>query len=234
MNLLLVSSSTVHGKGYLDHAIGDIRRIMGAAKTVLFVPFALKDHAAYAKQVRDRFAAESITVRSLHEEPSPIAAISAADAIFVGGGNTLVLLRELYDRQLLEPIRQAVLNGVPYIGSSAGANVAGVTVQTTNDMPIDFPPSLHALELVPFNINPHYRDRDPGSTFRGETREERIRQFHQYSGIAVLALREPAKAEILDQQLRILGGDARMFRAAKATTDIVKHDDFRPITEFVG
>ena len=142
----------------------------------------------------------------------------------------MVLLRELYSLQILESIRVRVYDGMSYIGSSAGANIAGFSVQTTNDMPIVQAPSLHALELVPFNINPHYLDPDPASTFKGETREDRLLQFHEYNTTPVLALREGTMAEIVDTNFRIIGASsARLFGAGLPPQDLSPNAQFSPV-----
>ena len=176
--LLLISSSRTHSTGYLDHCAAEIGDFLGPVGRVLFVPFALRDHAGYAATARERFAAMGYRLDSLHEagdDPAAAArAVAEAEAMFIGGGNTFRLLKTLYDLELLAPIRRRVEAGMPYLGASAGSNVACVTIRTTNDMPIVEPPSFDALDLVPFNLNPHYLDPDPGSTHRGETREERI------------------------------------------------------------
>src|SRR5436853_1526264 len=171
---LLISSSVVHGSGYLDHAEEDILRHLGFVRELHFVPYALADHAAYAARVQERFARMKISVTSLHECWDPKIAVRVTKGLFIGGGNTFRLLHALYEKNLLGIIRRRVLAGMPYIGSSAGTNVACPTIKTTNDMPIVQPPSFDALNLVPFQINPHYLDPDPTSKHQGETREERI------------------------------------------------------------
>jgi len=186
MNLLLISSSNVHGYGYLDHAEPEIRSVLGGRRRVAFVPFALKDHAGYTARVAerlDRMGVDAFQVGNADD-------LRQAEAIFIGGGNTFRLLKALYDRDLLQIIRERVRAGVPYIGSSAGTNVAAPTIKTTNDMPIVEPPSFDALGLVPFQINPHYLDPDPGSTHKGESREERIREFLEENDTPVVGLRE--------------------------------------------
>ena len=167
--LLLISNSTLYGSGYLDHAEEEIRRFLGHAARVLFVPFALYDRDVYAKLARDRFGAMGYRLDSAHEARDAAGAVAEADAVFVGGGNTFRLLKSLYDYDLVAPIRRRVNEGMPYIGSSAGSNVACPTIKTTKDMPIVQPPSFDALGLVPFQISPHYLDPDPNSTHMGET-----------------------------------------------------------------
>ena len=211
--VLLISSSTVYGSGYLDHAEGEIRDFLGAIRRVLFVPNALLDMDAYAAKVHARFEAMGYGIDSIHTAADPRQAVEAAQAIFVGGGNTWRLLQMLYEQELLEPIRQRVDRGMPYVGSSAGSNVAGPTIKTTNDMPIVEPPSFEALGLVSFQINPHYLAPDPNTTHMGETREERIRQFHEESSTPVVALREGAIARVEKGSAALRGcAPARIFR----------------------
>ena len=153
--ILLISNSTVHGQGYLDHVEHEIKTFLGPAKTVLFFPFALFDRDDYAAKAKARFAAMGYSLESAHEAGDPKKAIDRADAIFIGGGNTFRLLKALQDLELLEPIRRKVKSGARYIGSSAGSNVAGPTIKTTKDMPIVQPRSFDSLGLVPFQISPH-------------------------------------------------------------------------------
>ncbi|HEX8897967.1 MAG TPA: dipeptidase PepE, partial [Chthoniobacterales bacterium] len=136
MRILLLSSSTVHGRGYLDHAEEEIRKFLGDAKTVLFFPFALHDRDGYAAKVRARFGEMGYTLTSAHSARDPVQAIAETDAIFIGGGNTFRLLKALQDLELIEPVRRRIRQGAPYIGTSAGSNVAGPTIKTTKDMPI--------------------------------------------------------------------------------------------------
>ena len=211
--LLLISNSTLHGGGYLDHAEREIRDFLGNARNVLFVPFALFDRDAYAAKTRERFAAMGYELTSIHEVQDQQESVENADAVFIGGGNTFRLLRTLYEFELLAPIRRRVESGMPYIGSSAGSNVAAPTIKTTNDMPIVEPPSFTALGLVHFQINPHYLDPLPGSTHMGETREERIREFHEENDAAVVGLREGAWLEISGPRLHLRGATgARLFQ----------------------
>jgi dipeptidase E len=183
---LLISSSTVHGYGFLDQPEPFIRDFLRKETRVHFVPFAMLDQEAYTAQVRERLARMELEVVPLQTLDD----LREAKAVFVGGGNTWRLLKALYERELLAPIRDAVKSGVPYIGSSAGSNIAAPTIKTTNDMPIVEVPSMNALSLVPYQINPHYIDADPSSTHMGETREERIIQFHEENVIPVIGLRE--------------------------------------------
>ncbi len=215
MRLLLISNSTLYGSGYLDHCAAAIERILRpGVSRVLFVPYALFDRDLYAARARERFARMGFELDSIHDTAgSPAAAVERAEAIFVGGGNTFRLLDALWRNDLIEPISRRVRGGLPYIGSSAGSNVACVTIKTTNDMPIVMPPTFDALNLVAFNINPHYLDRIPGSTHMGETREERIAQFHEENLPPVVGLREGAWLRVDDGAVMLEGSTgARLFR----------------------
>ena len=219
--LLLLSSSTIHGRGYLDHAEQEIRAFLRNVRRLLFVPFALHDHGAYAAKPRARFAKLGIEVDSLHEAADMQHAIRNAEAMFVGGGNTFRLLKSLYDLDLLDPIRGRVEEGMPYMGASAGSNIAAPTIRTTNDMPIVEPPSFGALGLVPFQINPHYLDADPNSTHMGETREERILQFLEENDTPVVGLREPSMLSVENGTCTLRGSaGARLFRRGVAPVEV--------------
>jgi len=211
--LLLISNSTLHGSGYLDHAESEIRSFLGDAKRVLFVPYALFDRDKYAANARQRFQKMGYELTSVHTAENPVTAVNETDAVFIGGGNTFRLLKALYEFDLIEAIRKRVSNGMPYIGSSAGSNVAAPTIKTTNDMPIVQPPSFNALGLVSFQINPHYLDPDPNSKHMGETREERIVQFLEENDTPVIGLREGAMLRVENGKTILLGSTgARIFR----------------------
>ena len=211
--LLLLSNSTCYGRGYLDHAEGAIRELLGGIGSAIFVPYALADRDAYAEQARRRFARFGVRLDSLHRAESERAAVMDAPAIFVGGGNTFRLLDELHRRDLVASIRERIRAGAPYLGSSAGSIVAGPTLKTTKDMPIVQPRSFDALALVRFQISPHYLDPDPASTHMGETQEERIRQFHEENTAPVVGLREGAMLHVDGGRVRVGGGSgARIFR----------------------
>ena len=219
--LLLLSTSTVFGGDYLQYAEAEIREFLADVTNVLFVPFALYDRDAYAERVRRQFRAMGYNIESLHAVPDMRQAVARADAIFIGGGNTFRLLKSLYDFDLLEPIRARVEEGMCYMGSSAGSNVAAPTIRTTNDMPIVEPPSFDALGLVPFQINPHYLDPDPGSKHMGETREDRILQFLEENETPVVGLREGAMLQIESRSCVLKGAaGARLFRRGVAPTEL--------------
>ena len=224
--LLLISTSTVYGTGYLDHAEIEIRDHLCGVSRILFVPYALADHAAYSAKVRERFQRMGIEVDSIHESKTPRDAIQTAQAIFIGGGNTFRLLKALYDYRLLDAIRERVDSGMPYMGASAGSNVAGPTIRTTNDMPIVEPPTLDALNIFPYQINPHYLDPDPSSTHMGETREERLLQYLEENQTPVIGLREGCYLRIHDGQIWLKGArPARVFCRNKEPFEV------SPITE---
>ena len=219
--LLLISSSTVAGTGYLDHAESEIKDHFGAIRTVLFIPYALADHAGYAAKVKERFGQMGYSVESIHEAPDPIVAVEHTEAVFIGGGNTFRLLKALYDHSLIKPLLSRVESGMPYMGASAGSNVAGPTIRTTNDMPIVEPPSLNALNLFPYQINPHYIDPDPSSTHMGETREERLLQYLEENETPVVAIREGSYLRVHEGEIWLRGlRPARIFQRGKAPFEL--------------
>jgi dipeptidase E len=211
--VLLISNSTLYGSGYLDHAESEIRSFLGSVAGILFVPFALYDRDTYARTAGERFHRMGYALESIHHATDAQQAVRDAEAIFIGGGNTFRLLKALYDEHVLQIIRQRVAEGMPYIGSSAGANVAGPTIKTTKDMPIVQPPSFDALGLVPFQISPHFLDPDPNSTHMGETQEERILQFLEENDTPVAGLREGAMVRGENDSFVLKGSSgARIFR----------------------
>jgi dipeptidase E len=219
--LLLISNSTLHGGGYLDHAEAEIRDFLGDAKRVLFVPYAIFDRDKYAATAQARFEEMGYELASIHTAANPVQAVKETDAVFIGGGNTFRLLKALYDFELLDIIRERVDAGMPYIGSSAGSNMACPTIRTTNDMPIVQPPSFDALGLVSFQINPHYLDADPNSKHMGETREERLIQFLEENDTPVVGLREGAILRVENGETILRGSHgARVFRKGMAPVEI--------------
>ncbi|XP_030754845.1 alpha-aspartyl dipeptidase [Sitophilus oryzae] len=223
--ILLLSSSKVHGYEFLEYASQDINDLLSRnnVSSVLFVPYALSNHDEYVKRVEKPFKQWGYKVVGIHTQEHPVQAVNQAKAIFVGGGNTFRLLKKLYDLDLVKAIRKRVLeDGIPYIGASAGTNVATRSINTTNDMPIVYPPSFDALKLVPFNINPHYLDLDPDSKHKGETREERILQYQEEEdAFTVLGLREGSTLYV-EGNSAILKGihRARLFEKNKDPVEI--------------
>lgn len=219
--LLLISTSTVFGTRYLEHAFTELREVLGGVRRVLFIPFALQDHAGYAGKARATFEELGFGLDSLHEARDPKRSVEEAEAVFCGGGNTFRLLKALYDLELLPPLRRRVSEGMAYTGASAGSNLACPTIRTTNDMPIVEPPSFDALALVSFQINPHYVDPLPGSTHMGETRETRIREFHEENEAPVVGLREGAILRVEGDSVQLKGvAGARIFHRGQEPVEV--------------
>ena len=228
--VLLISNSTLYGSEYLDHAESEIRSFLVNVTGVLFIPFALYDRDSYASTARKRFQRMGYSLESIHEAANAQHAVRDAESIFIGGGNTFRLLKALYDENVLQAIRQRVADGMPYIGSSAGANVAGPTIKTTKDMPIVQPPSFDALGLVPFQISPHFLDPDPNSTHMGETQEERILQFHEENDTPVAGLREGAMVRAEEDSFVLKGSSgARIFRKGHEPVEISPGERLDPL-----
>ena len=237
MKVLLLSTSAVYGKPYLEYCNDLLEEFYSGVANLLFVPFARPSgisHSDYTAKIDERFKKLNIKTRGLHEFDDKFAAINDAEAIFIGGGNTFLLLNELYKFKLIELIRERVLNsGAIYMGTSAGSNVAGLTINTTNDMPIIYPPSFEALGLVNFNLNPHYLDPDPSSTHKGETRETRINEFHslEQNKQAVVGLREGSglliESKVTGDKSISLTGDLKMrvFRQGLEAVEMDNRDD---------
>ncbi|MBA5629859.1 dipeptidase PepE [Moheibacter lacus] len=221
--ILAASTSTVFGSGYLDYIIEDAVDFLQTDE-ILFVPYARPSgisYDEYTEAPRKAFGQKNISVKGIHEFSNPKDAIQNAKAIFVGGGNTFLLLKTLYELDVMETLKQVVADGIHYMGSSAGSNLTGMTVGTTNDMPIVYPPSFEALGFLPFNINPHYLDPDPDSTHKGETRETRIKEFHKFNSQPVLGLREGSWLEIENGKIELKGNHtARLFRANEEAVEL--------------
>ncbi|MDH4044032.1 MAG: dipeptidase PepE [Gemmatimonadota bacterium] len=207
MRLLLLSNSTNFGGTFLGHAGDWLRAHLSGARNVLFVPFAAVrfSYDEFVRKVAEQFQPFGCVVQGIHAAPDPVAAVRACDAIAVGGGNTFRLLARLYEFGLLDPIRQRVQDGAPYVGWSAGSNVACPTIRTTNDMPVVEPPSFDALGLVPFQINPHFTDAAIPN-HGGETRSERLLEFLELNPtMPVLSLREGTALLADDRGMQLLG-----------------------------
>ncbi|HEY3501646.1 MAG TPA: dipeptidase PepE [Actinocatenispora sp.] len=227
MNLLLLSNSRTHGRGFLAHAIDEVTDFLAGGTDLLFVPYALRDHDAYTATVADALRPAGITVTGVHTAADPVAAVTAASAVFVGGGNSFRLLKTLRDTGVRDAVHEQVRAGsLRYMGSSAGTNMACPTLRTTNDMPIAEPDSFEALSLVPFQINPHYLDPDPSSTHMGETRQQRIEEFLEQNDVPVLGIREGAWLRVAGSTAR-LGGlrGARLFSRGAEPAEYAPGDD---------
>lgn len=225
-NLLLLSNSTQHGRGYLAHALDTVTGFLPDRARLAFVPYALADHDAYTAKVRSALAPCGIDVHGVHEGGDPLSQLARADAVFVGGGNSFRLLSSLYRTGLRDALISAAREGLPYMGASAGTNMAAPTLRTTNDMPIVQPPSFECLGLVPFQINPHYLDPDPASTHKGETREERLTEFLEENDVPVLGLREGSWLRVHEDRATI-GGElpARLFTRTARPRELTTGSD---------
>ena len=213
--ILLASTSTVYGGTYLSYLQDELIDFFTGIDEILFVPYARPSgitHDEYTQIAQQFFNRVGKRIVGLHTFADPKKAIRQAKAIFTGGGNTFVLVNQLYGLEVMDVLREAVENGTLYMGTSAGSNIAGQTMQTTNDMPIVYPPSFKTLGLVPFNINPHYLDPDPQSKHNGETRETRIKEFHVFNDTPVIGLREGSWLRVEDEKVSLKGDlTARIF-----------------------
>lgn len=223
-NIIIASTSTIHKSNYLEYLTEELKVLFKDANTILFIPYARPSgisHNDYTKIARDAFYKIGKKTKGIHEYENPAEAVKNADGIFVGGGNTFVLTYQLYKNNLIDVLKQSVNNGTPYLGTSAGSNICGLTIKTTNDMPIVYPPNFNALGLVPFNINPHYLDPDSSSTHMGETRETRITEFHHYNTQPVIGLREGSWLEVKGKSIILKGQlTARIFEYNKTPYEV--------------
>lgn len=223
-NVIIASTSTLHGSGYLEYILNDLASFFKDVKEIIFIPYARPggiSHDDYTQKANDAFSKINKTVIGLHTFENPIEAIKNAEAIFTGGGNTFVLVNQLYKNNLIDILKEVISNGTPYLGTSAGSNICGLTMKTSNDMPIIYPPSFNTLALVPFNINPHYLDPDLNSTHMGETRETRIGEFHCYNTPPVIGLREGSWLLVQDDSIVLKGSlSARIFEYDKVPYEI--------------
>jgi dipeptidase E len=223
-NMIIASTSTLHGSGYLEYLLDDLTILFKEASEILFIPYARPSgisYDEYTTKVADTFLKINKQVKGIHTFENPVTAIKTAEAIFVGGGNTFVLLNQLHKNNLITVLKDTVKNGTPYLGTSAGSNICGLTIKTTNDMPIVHPPSLNALALIPFNINPHYLDSDLNSKHMGETRETRIHEFHQFNNQPVIGLREGSWLKVSKNSIILKGNlNARIFERNKVAYEI--------------
>ena len=224
--LLLVSNSTLHGSGYLDHCAEEIKKFLGdKIKNVLFVPYARPGgitHDEYTAKARERYAEMGYDLKGVHEFDDPVQAVRDAEAVFIGGGNTFVLLNGLYISGIIHEIPKKVENGMPYIGTSAGSNVACPTLMTTNDMPICQPESFKAMDMVPFQINAHYLDPDPNSTHQGETRETRLNEYLTANDKTIVGLREGCMVLAENGEFTLKGSTgARIFKRGSEPKEVM-------------
>lgn len=230
MNLLLISNSTNAGEAYLEYPKENIRQFLApkGVKKVLFIPYAgvTVCWLDYEKKVKDRFAEIGIEVDGIHNFANPAQAVREAEAIVVGGGNSFALLKYMQDYGVIEPIREMVAKGIPYVGWSAGSNMACPGLYTTNDMPIVEPLSFKSLGIIPFQINPHYLDAHPDG-HAGETREQRIEEFLAMNrGMYVAGLREGCMLLVENDKMSLIGSrPMRLFKHGEAPRELTSSDD---------
>ena len=223
-NIIIASTSTLHGGDYLDYLLPELSIHFQHCKTVLFIPYARPggiSHEEYTEKVTLAFAKINKKIKGIHEFEGPTTAIKNAEGIFTGGGNTFLLVTQLYKNDIVKVLAETVKNGIPYLGTSAGSVICGLTMQTTNDMPIIYPPSFQTLGLIPFNLNAHFLDADTQSKHMGETREMRIQEFHAFNTFPVLGLREGSWIEVKGDQLTLKGSlSARLFKQNSSPIEI--------------
>ncbi len=207
-NLIIASTSTVHGGDYLEYLFPVLENHFANCETIIFVPYARPGgitHDEYTQTVQKAFSKINKKVVGLHTFENPAEALATAEGIFTGGGNTFLLVTQLYQNKVMEVLSNAIADGTPYLGTSAGSNITGVSMQTTNDMPIIYPPSFTTLGAIPFNLNPHYLDADTQSKHMGETRETRIKEYHAFNDTPVLGLREGSWLDVKGDKIILKG-----------------------------
>mgnify|MGYP005682447351 FL=1 len=222
--MILASTSTIHGSGYLEYLNPTLEAHFKEVETVTFIPFARPggiSYDRYTEAASNAFAKINKKVIGVHTAKNRKEAILNGEAIFIGGGNTFELLNQLYQQELLEDLKNVIENGIPYLGTSAGSNICGLNIKNTNDMPIIYPPSFDALGTIPFNINAHYLDPLQGSKHMGETRETRIKEFHVFNETPVLGLREGSWISVEGDEITLKGKHtARLFQKDKEAVEI--------------
>jgi dipeptidase E len=223
-NIVLASTSTLFGESYLTYLEPVIRELFRNIPEIIFVPYARPggiSYNEYTQKATAAFAAWDIKVTGLHTFRDPAAAIQEAKGFFTGGGNTFMLVKQLHELNLMPVLKAAVEGGTPYLGASAGSNIGGINMKTTNDMPIVYPSDFATMALVPFNLNPHYLDPDPDSQHNGETRETRIKEFHSQNNIPVVGLREGSWIKVKGDRITTEGSsDSRIFEQDKEPYEI--------------
>ncbi|WP_438962446.1 dipeptidase PepE [Nonlabens sp.] len=231
-NMIIASTSTIHGSGYLEYILKNVTSVLNKLNVteVLFIPYARPggiSHDDYTQKAHHVLFSQGIKVVGIHTFENKIEAIENAQAVFTGGGNTFQLVKMLHDLELMTPLRKVIFNGTFYLGTSAGSNICGLNMRTTNDMPIVQPSSFKTTGAVGYNINPHYLDPIEGSTHKGETREQRIKEFHVYNNIPVIGLREGSFIRIQGAQ-EILHGPhtARVFLQDQEPIEVKSGYDF--------
>lgn len=232
-NIIIASTSTLHGGNYLEYLLPEIQSFFSNVKQLLFIPYARPSgisHDDYTKKVSEAFNKINISVKGIHEFENPVEAIENAEGIFTGGGNTFLLVSQLYKNNVIDALEKVVKNGTPYLGTSAGSNICGLTMNTTNDMPIVYPPSFRTLGFVSFNINPHYLDPIEGSTHMGETRETRINEFHHFNPQPVVGLREGSWLAVKGDSVKLKGTlTARIFKRNEKPIEVIPETELNDL-----
>ena len=232
-NCIIASTSTLYDGEYLDYLLPELQQHFKDCKTVLFIPFARPggiSHDEYTSKAAVAFAKINIELKGIHTFENQKEAIQNAEGFFTGGGNTFLLVTQLYKNDLMNILAETVKKGTPYLGTSAGSNICGLTMQTTNDMPIIYPPSFQTLGLIPFNLNPHYLDADNQSKHMGETRETRIKEFHAFNSLPVLGLREGSWLDVKGNKIILKGNlQARLFRQNQSPEELESGSDLSNI-----
>lgn len=206
-NLIVASTSTLYGEEYLEYLLEDLKELFQDAEEILFIPFARPggiSHEEYTKNVSKAFKKINKKIIGLYTFEDKKEAIINCKGIFVGGGNTFVLTQQMYLHDLWETLKNVINKGTPYLGTSAGSNICGLSIQNTNDMPIVSVPSYSALGIFPFNINPHYIEPDVNLKHNGESRATRIKEFFAYNNTPVLGLKEGSFLRIKHQNIILI------------------------------
>ena len=222
--LIIASTSTLYGGEYLEYLLPTLQQFFAHCNIIVFIPYARPggiSHDDYTQIVQNAFDKINKKVVGIHQFDNAKEAIEKAEGIFTGGGNTFLLVSKLYENQIMEFLAETIAKGTPYLGTSAGSNITGVSMQTTNDMPIVYPPSFKTLGVIPFNLNPHYLDPNPEIKHMGETRETRIKEYHAFNAIPVIGLREGSWLSVNDNAIVLKGKlTARLFRQHQAPVEL--------------
>ena len=212
--MILASSSTIHGEEFLEYLLKEIKNLFVGCKNILFIPFARPSgltHLAYTKKVQDQFKKVNLSVVDYSKDNDFLQKLEKSDGLFIGGGNTFLLLHQLNKLKLIEKIREKILSGIPYLGTSAGTNICGISIGTTNDMPIVEIESRLSLQILPFNINPHFYEKNNDSKHMGESRETRIQEFLIYNKQPVVGLKEGSFLKINQENIILEGKESAII-----------------------
>lgn len=212
--MILASTSTIHGEEFLEYLLKEIKNLFVGCKNILFIPFARPSgltHLAYTKKVQDQFKKVNLSVVDYSKDNDFLQKLEKSDGLFIGGGNTFLLLHQLNKLKLIEKIREKILSGTPYLGTSAGTNICGISIGTTNDMPIVEIESRLSLQILPFNINPHFYEKNNDSKHMGESRETRIQEFLIYNKQPVVGLKEGSFLKINQENIILEGKESAII-----------------------